>query len=189
MTGFFENSAVFGTIPVFGQSHEVFVTKYNPAGNTIWARSAGFTGIDQGRAINVNANGNIHILGYFSGTKSVFNTTSLLTCDSSAAGADQAFIAKISSGEVVGLTELTTNDNLSFFPNPAVDETVFRSYKPLSKAEMFIYNSIGQLIKNVTDISGTEYKLDLGNLARGVYFVSLKQDNKILRSGKLILTD
>jgi len=47
---------------------DVFVAVYDPTGNLIHAKGIGGTGFDQGRGVAVDAAGNTHITGSFSGT-------------------------------------------------------------------------------------------------------------------------
>jgi hypothetical protein len=61
---------------------DMFVAKYNPAGNLVWARAMGGDNIDQGWAIAVDISGNVYTAGGFTGLAdfdpgpAVFNLTS-----------------------------------------------------------------------------------------------------------------
>ena len=54
-----------------------------PPPEIAWARKAGGTDSEQGRAIAVDTNGNIYVTGVFSDTTS-FGTTNLVSADSDA---------------------------------------------------------------------------------------------------------
>jgi hypothetical protein len=47
---------------------DVFVSKLDGSGNLIWAKSMGGVNGDRGHGISVDANGNVHAVGYFAGT-------------------------------------------------------------------------------------------------------------------------
>jgi hypothetical protein len=47
---------------------DAFVLKLDPAGNFLWAVVIGGSTLEQGKAIALDANANIHIAGYFTGT-------------------------------------------------------------------------------------------------------------------------
>ncbi|MBX2964146.1 MAG: gliding motility-associated C-terminal domain-containing protein [Cyclobacteriaceae bacterium] len=47
---------------------DVFITKFDPNGNLIWARQIGGTGEDQGTAVAIDHLGNIYMAGTFNGT-------------------------------------------------------------------------------------------------------------------------
>ena len=70
-------------------SGDIFLSKYDPAGTLQWVRQAGGSGDDRPNGIAVDAAGNAHIVGEFSGTAG-FGVTNL----ASAGGAADVFIAK-----------------------------------------------------------------------------------------------
>jgi hypothetical protein len=77
ITGYFWGKAVFDKIHIsgFGQS-DIFVAKYDPYGNCIWAKKAGGTKNGEGKAISVDAKGNSYIAGHFTGP-AIFGTMHL----------------------------------------------------------------------------------------------------------------
>jgi hypothetical protein len=97
VTGYFNSStATFGgqTIHTAG-GNDIFTVKLSPSGAVLWARSAGGTGDDKGRAITVDVQGNAYVAAYFSGTATFGNIT--LT---SAGGDDICIIKYDPSGNV-----------------------------------------------------------------------------------------
>jgi hypothetical protein len=52
---------------------DVFVAKYNSAGNFLWAKSMGGNSADQGFGIAVDGSGNVYVTGYFSSVTADFN--------------------------------------------------------------------------------------------------------------------
>jgi hypothetical protein len=93
VTGLFQNTATFGATNLIsaGQS-DVFIAKYNPAGNLLWVRDGGGKDYDEGHAIAVDAQGNAVITGYFDATAS-FGSFSL----QNNSGSDNIFVVKCSS--------------------------------------------------------------------------------------------
>jgi hypothetical protein len=69
VTGFFQGTGTFGShaLPSAG-SFDAFVVKYDHAGNAQWARSLGSENGDYGIGLAVDADGNVYVTGYFSGT-------------------------------------------------------------------------------------------------------------------------
>ncbi len=55
-----------GTLTSAG-NYDVFVAKYDPNGTFLWTKGMGGTGADYGQGIAVDANGNVCVIGYFTG--------------------------------------------------------------------------------------------------------------------------
>ena len=67
--GSFSGTATFGTFVLNSAGGgDVFVVKYGPDGNVLWARRAGGGGDDAGAGVTVDRMGNLHLTGAFSGT-------------------------------------------------------------------------------------------------------------------------
>ncbi len=74
IAGTFSESAIFGTTTLTGGG--IFIVKYNPNGNVIWAKKATSYGFVDG--ISADLAGNIYITGTFSNDSIVFDTTTLV---------------------------------------------------------------------------------------------------------------
>src|SRR5690606_3609475 len=65
-TGYFSGNVAFdpgGSATYQAQGQDIFVTKFDAAGNFVWARAIGGTGNDQGRGITVDSLENVYITG------------------------------------------------------------------------------------------------------------------------------
>lgn len=72
-TGYFKSTSDFdpgpGAFTLANSGNEdIFVLKLDAAGNFVWAKSIGNTGIDIGNGIDVDAMGNVFVTGYYSNT-------------------------------------------------------------------------------------------------------------------------
>lgn len=72
-TGHFSGTVDFDgtagtTILSSNGNEDIFVTKYDASGNFVWAKNIGGSTSDFGRAMAVDANGNVFLTGYFDGT-------------------------------------------------------------------------------------------------------------------------
>jgi hypothetical protein len=70
VTGLFKSNTIkFGTITLINKntntSSDIFVVKYDPAGNVLWAKSAGSSDNDEAHGIATDNNGNVYITGWF----------------------------------------------------------------------------------------------------------------------------
>ena len=76
-----------------------------------------------------------------------------------------------------GITELTKQKIVSFFPNPAKGMiNIIPLYK--MKTDLKVYNSLGTVVieKNNLTLSGT-YQLDISGLAPGIYYFNVLKDD------------
>lgn len=94
VTGSFHGTPMFGpfTLTAVGAPADIFVAKYDSAGNVLWARSAGGTGLDTGLGIAVDGSGSSYVTGGFVGTATFgpFTLTSF--------GGTDIFVVKYDSG-------------------------------------------------------------------------------------------
>lgn len=81
VAGYFgSDSITFGNITLHNNTPgftDLFLVKYNAAGNVVWARSAGGAFDDQATAVFVDASANIHLTGNFYSSTIVFGTDTL----------------------------------------------------------------------------------------------------------------
>jgi hypothetical protein len=93
ITGSFIASAAFGSINLTTPSlaTDVFVAKYDPAGNVVWAHRFGGTGGDASYGISSDIYGGIYLTGWFQDSITFGNTTFIRP------GAFNYFVAKLDS--------------------------------------------------------------------------------------------
>ena len=72
---------------------DVFIAKYDPNGNVLWAKSVGGIYYDEGYSISAEANGNVFVTGYFYSPTIIFGSDTLINADTSGNTQD-VFIAK-----------------------------------------------------------------------------------------------
>lgn len=79
VTGDFRSSTItFGsTILTNAGLEDIFIVKYDPAGNVIWAKSVGGTNKEICNSIITDSIGNIYLTGYFASSSISFGTTQL----------------------------------------------------------------------------------------------------------------
>ena len=77
VTGYFDSTITFGSnVLTSAGSYDIYIAKYSPDGNIIWAVRAGGSDYDQPYSVITDNLGNIIITGIFSGT-AIFGTTTL----------------------------------------------------------------------------------------------------------------
>lgn len=81
VTGIFMSSSVtFGTVTLTNSgssTYEMFITKMDSLGNTLWAKSAGGSDNDEGIGVTVDAVGSVIVCGAFNSTTMLFDTFAL----------------------------------------------------------------------------------------------------------------
>ncbi len=90
----------------------------------------------------------------------------------------------------VGVNQLDGSPPETFIcPNPFSSLTILQTSNILENATLNVYNLFGQQIKHIDNLYGHSIVLYRDNLPSGIYFISLKQDNKILFRNKLVISD
>lgn len=91
VTGTFSDTASFGnTKLIAGGASDIFIAKFSPGGNLLWARQAGDTSYGEGSSIVMDNDENVYVTGRFYGTGLVPG------CD----GTGNIYIAKYNSAGV-----------------------------------------------------------------------------------------
>jgi ribosomal protein S11 len=86
-----------GTTLINSGTNDIFIVKYDPNGNVIWAKSAGGIADESGYSISTDASGNVVVTGKFASPTIKFGSTTLIN-----AGANDIFIVKYDpSGNVL----------------------------------------------------------------------------------------
>ena len=88
------------------------------------------------------------------------------------------------------INEVAENNlKCSVYPNPFSTETTLEIDKTFKDAILTVYNSFGQNVKLIKNISGQTMTLHRDNLPGGLYFIQLVQDNKTFATDKIIIID
>jgi len=98
VTGSFGPSITFGsqTLTAAGGG-DIFIVKYDPSGNVLWARSAGGTGLEEGDGLATDASGNVYMTGEFASSAISFGSYNF----TNASGYDMFLVKYDSSGNVL----------------------------------------------------------------------------------------
>ena len=91
--------------------------------------------------------------------------------------------------QVTGINSLEQKQSLKLYPNPFNNQTTLRTDKKFQKATLTINNTFGQTVKQMENINGQTIILERDNLSRGLYVIHLSENNKIIETKKLIITD
>ena len=78
---------------------------------------------------------------------------------------------------------------ISICPNPFTIATTLNTNKIFENATFLVYNTLGEQVRKIDNISGQTFTFYRENLDEGIYFYQLNENNKILSEDKLIITD
>lgn len=148
--------------------------EWDQTSNT-WAQKTNFGGIGRWAAVGFS----IGTKGYI-GTGSDFGSSSSFTQD---------FWEYCDTCEIAGIKDLNYSVNISIYPNPFFSVANIQSSKFLKNATLTVYNSSGQLQKQIKNIYGQTITFNRDNLTQGLYYLQLTEDNKIFTTGKIVITD
>jgi uncharacterized delta-60 repeat protein len=101
----------------------------------------------------------------------------------------------IPSNMIIGLNIVESQRNeksnvtIKIYPNPFNWQTTIQVDHVLKNATLTLYNSYRQQVGQIKSISGQTVILHRDNLANGLYFIKLTQDNKIISANKIVITD
>jgi hypothetical protein len=91
---------------------------------------------------------------------------------------------------LLGLEEIEFADSkINFLPNPFTDKLTISSEINYENSTLKLFNSIGQLVKEMNNLNGQTIIIERGNLKSGIYFAQIIQNNEVLIVNKIIIKD
>jgi len=149
---------------------DLFLVKYDPSGNDLWAINAGCSDYLDAGDIVINAEGESFITGAFY-CESLTLGTSTVT-NASANTRSDILTAKLNS--TLGLDDMENNENLAVFPNP-VSDVLTISLKPDVVTSVEVYDAYG---RKVISADGSTGELDVSFLPCGLYTIKVFSGNQ-----------
>ena len=146
-----------------GNNTNIFYAKYDPNGQLDFAYGIGGFNNCTANAIALDSFDNAYIAGSFMGTvdfdpgAGVSNLTALL-------GQDMVIVKFGDSTAPVKVMQVSTNSDISIYPNPARESVTVRSSSKIN--EVRLTNTMGQLLQ-----TSQADKISLGDYPPGVYFI------------------
>ena len=178
VAGYFSSSNItFGSLTLTNAGgDDLFIAKYNTAGNVVWAKSAGSLYGDYAQSFTVDGFGDIYITGTFCTDTLIFGSTTLTS-----AGACDIYLAKLNND--VGINEFHKPLNISVYPIPASDKLTIdiQEINEFHKATVSFYDIQGQLLLQQT-IKQSQIEINISSFAKGVYIIKVHNDNNIMVS-------
>jgi hypothetical protein len=172
VTGYFSSPSItFGTTVLTNAvGSEIFIVKYDGAGNVLWANSASGTSDDVGQSVSTDTGGNVLVTGIFDGPSITFGTTVLINTNT---GSNDMFIAKLDN--ITGIAEENYSvETINVFPDPSGNGQ-FNVSSSKTMDEIKITNALGQIIyEDQSKAKNISIQLD----ETGVYFIQTISGNQ-----------
>ena len=105
------------------------------------------------------------------------------------ADSNSIFLMKWGFGNYNNLPKFDVEKGLYIFPNPITLTAIVILKQNVNHAIAKIYNSMGQQVNEISNISGNSFSLSRENLKAGFYFIKLIENNKIIATEKFMLSD
>lgn len=143
---------------------------------------------DKYLGIKINASGNEYF-GWIKLNCSLGrDTLKIISCGYNTVASDA-----INAGQVLatGINESapTLNNVFRAYPNPFSAFTVLQTNIQLNNATLTIENCLGQRVRQIENIHEKTIVIERDKLSSGLYFAHLTQNNQIIATVKLIITD
>ena len=98
-------------------------------------------------------------------------------------------LSNLDDNGLAGINENNFSFAVSVSPNPFSHSTTLKSDKFLTHASIVIYNTLGEQVKQLTNISGQTIIFQRDNLPAGLYFFRLSQNDMTFTAEKIIIAD
>lgn len=173
-----------GSTDNFG-SWDIYLIKTTDNGDMLWTKSHGTSaeeamyGLAQGFALT--SDGGYIVTGY---TKFglIAQQSDIYVVKTDSLG--------IVSDNTVGFEDvIVKKSDVSLSPNPFSSQTTLYTNTLLKNATVTVYNSFGQIVKQINNIFGNTAVLHRTNLPEGLYFILLEEGDKIIASEKIVIMD
>lgn len=79
--------------------------------------------------------------------------------------------------------------HVTVYPNPFSTQAMVQTDDHFKNATLVVYNSLGQPVKQIKNISGQSITLPRDNMPSGFYFLQLAEGYGILKTIKIVITD
>ena len=87
------------------------------------------------------------------------------------------------------ISESNISSQISIYPNPFSNTTTLKTDNLFENATFIVYNTLGEQVRKIDNISGQTFTFYRENLEQGIYFYQLKENNIIVSENKFVITD
>jgi hypothetical protein len=189
VSGGFGGSISFDTIALSSSGKtDVFYYKIDTSGHVKWGESFGGENDDYCRRNAIDNKGNLYLVTDYQSDSIVFGDSMCFN-----KGYLDILITKFlnpnsikpSNNEVFKITKREIN----VYPNPSNQKITINSNLAFNDATIFVYNSYGQVVRQITHINTQSFSMERNNLSDGIYFIEIFENDKLRTKTKVIFMD
>ncbi|TRZ76630.1 MAG: T9SS C-terminal target domain-containing protein [Bacteroidetes bacterium] len=213
-TGAFSSpTIIFGnyTLTNTSRSLDIYIVKYDPSLNVVWAKSAGGKFDEATWDIASNSNGDAFVTGYFASPSLTFGNITLVNTTSTC---EDAFIAKYApdgsvpwakclqgsatSGNLKSTNKIaneTLTNEISVYPNPTSGKvTLSTGNSQVSISSISVFNMVGKEVlsrqfsvgSQQSAVGSRQTDVDLSSQPKGLYIILIRAGENFYQK-KIIL--
>ncbi|MBN2729091.1 MAG: T9SS type A sorting domain-containing protein [Bacteroidales bacterium] len=90
---------------------------------------------------------------------------------------------------IESIEDHSTQNSFKYYPNPFTNDLHIETNYWLDNAKLILYDVSGKEVLTMTNLSGQDITIPRGDIPNGIYFIQITQNNIILDSEKVIITD
>lgn len=183
LTGLFGISISFGSTTINGGvGSNVFVAKYDPDGDALWALGASGIVDEQGSGIAVEGADNLYVTGSFDSPSLACGPDTLLNT-----GPSDVLIANLNL--VMSLQDRDPFSGIEVYPNPFSNRATLRTAAPMKNAAVTILNELGHTVRVIRNVRGSQVTIIRDDLPVGIYVIEVREGDKHVTSGRIVVMD
>lgn len=90
---------------------------------------------------------------------------------------------------ISSVKEQIPKNSISVYPNPFKSSTLIKVDGNYTNLELVMYNSFGQKVRDANLLTNQTTRIFRNNLTSGLYYIQIIQDNKLIGTKKIMISD
>jgi hypothetical protein len=78
---------------------------------------------------------------------------------------------------------------ITISPNPVIANLTIFTDSNFGNATCYLFNSLGQVVKEVSNINGNIFVIQKDKLESGIYYIRISEDRKFVFSNKVVILE
>jgi hypothetical protein len=181
ITGTVGAGAVIGDT-ILGSNQIIYVAKYNPNGDALWAVTGDGDGDEQGNGIGLDLNGTVYIVGDFKSSSTWFGAHTIINATTSRT----QFLAKLNT-HTTGIYP-SKMPSTCIFPNPVRDVFYVRQTDGLRYKQLTIFDISGRVVITKELSADHVQAISVSSITNGVYFLRFTEQAGASETKRIVIS-